>query len=79
MDSITAVDAKLHFGALLDRVVRGKSVVITRRGQPVARMTPVHAADSAARSAAIDRLLRFSAGRTLGELTIRGMIDEGRR
>ncbi len=41
MDSISLAEAKAHLSALVDRVEAGGSVDITRRGKPVARLTPV--------------------------------------
>jgi prevent-host-death family protein len=37
MKTVTALEAKKHFGDLLDRVARGEEVVITRHDKPVAR------------------------------------------
>ena len=79
MVSITAFDAKTRFGELLDRIASGESVVITRHGRPIARLVPMEMRDPEVRSAAIDRLARFGEGRTLGDLTLRALIDEGRR
>ena len=41
MKTIGAFDAKTHLGDLLSRVARGESVVITKRGKPVAALSPV--------------------------------------
>ena len=41
MDSVGAYEAKAHLARLLDRVARGESLTITRRGHPVARLVPV--------------------------------------
>ena len=40
MATVTALEAKTRFGALLDRVARGEEIVITRYKRPVARMIP---------------------------------------
>jgi prevent-host-death family protein len=39
--TITAFDAKNRLGRLLDRVAAGEELVITRHGQPVARLVPI--------------------------------------
>lgn len=39
MEVISLTEAKAHFGALVDRVEAGGSVVITRHGKPVALLT----------------------------------------
>lgn len=54
-------EAKTHLSRLLDRVQAGEEVIIDRRGQPVARLTPVHT----------DRVPRFGTDR--GEVT----VDDG--
>jgi prevent-host-death family protein len=41
MDTINLADAKAHLSELLDRVEAGDSIVITRRGKPVAQLTAV--------------------------------------
>ncbi len=41
MDSIGAYEAKTHLPRLLNRIARGESLTITRRGRPVARLVPV--------------------------------------
>ncbi len=40
MLKIGAFEAKNTFGALLDRVQRGEEIIITRHGEPVARLVP---------------------------------------
>ena len=40
MATVTAFQAKTRFGELLDRVVRGEEIVITRHEKPVTRLVP---------------------------------------
>jgi prevent-host-death family protein len=40
MREIGVYEAKTHLAALLDAVAGGETVVITRRGKPVARLVP---------------------------------------
>ena len=40
MREIQASDAKAHLSRLLDEVERGETIVITRRGRPIARIIP---------------------------------------
>ncbi len=42
MSTVTLAEAKTHLSHLLDQVEAGEEVVITRRGQPIARNTPVN-------------------------------------
>jgi prevent-host-death family protein len=37
---VSAFEAKTRFGELLDRVVRGEEIIITRHEKPVARLIP---------------------------------------
>lgn len=41
MNAINLADAKAHLSELVDRVVSGEVIEITRRGKPVARLAPV--------------------------------------
>lgn len=43
MKTVSVLEAKTHLSALLEAVRRGEEVVITRRGQPVARLSPIAA------------------------------------
>jgi prevent-host-death family protein len=40
MGTVTALEAKTRFGELLDRVIRGEEIIITRHDKPVARIIP---------------------------------------
>jgi prevent-host-death family protein len=40
MATIPAFEAKTRFGELLDRVISGEEIVITRHEKPVARLIP---------------------------------------
>ena len=41
MEHVKFADAKARLSELVDRVERGETVEITRRGKPVARLVPV--------------------------------------
>ncbi len=41
MKTIGAFEAKTHLSALLEKVARGESFLITKRGKPVAALSPV--------------------------------------
>jgi prevent-host-death family protein len=77
--SVGASEAKNTLASLLDLVENGEEVVITRRGKPVARLVReagVRDREKARRAA--DSILANGKGRTLGDFTIRELIDEGR-
>ncbi|MFZ4121108.1 MAG: type II toxin-antitoxin system Phd/YefM family antitoxin [Caulobacterales bacterium] len=77
MKELTAVEAKVKFGALLDEVERGGEVIVTRNGKAVARISPIDA-PKMLREEAVERLKAFANGRTLG-LDWKALRDEGRR
>ena len=77
--SVGAFEAKTHLSKLLDRVSRGERITITKHGVPVAVLTPPDARLRPGVDAVIEELRRFRAGRSLKGLTIRQLIDEGRR
>ena len=73
-------DAKNQLSALLDDVEKGGEVVITRRGKPVARLTAYDTGfDREKARRAADGLLAASERATLGGLSIKDLINEGRR
>jgi prevent-host-death family protein len=80
MREIGAFEAKNKFGQLLDWVERGEEITITRHGKEVARLVPSRAGfNREAARAAAQRIRAMSKGVTLGELTIKDLINEGRR
>jgi prevent-host-death family protein len=78
MKELTAVEAKVKFGSVLDAVERGEEVVVTRNGKVVARIIPAHE-PGMSQEEAVERLKTFAEGITLGGLDLRAMRDEGRR
>jgi len=41
MESVSVADTKAHLSKLLDRIEKGEEIVVTRRGKPVARLSPI--------------------------------------
>jgi prevent-host-death family protein len=80
MRTVGAFDAKNRLGALLDLVERGEEVTITRHGKPVAKLVALGEMDVAAEArAAAARIRERRKGVTLGGISIRELIDEGRK
>ena len=77
--SVGAFEAKTHLSKLLDRVSRGERITITKHGVPVAVLAPPDGRNRPGVDAVIQELRRFRGGRSLKGLTIRQLIDEGRR
>jgi prevent-host-death family protein len=57
MRTVSAREANQGFSKLLQAVVDGEEILITRRGKPVARLAPLAAARDAERDAEIERLI----------------------
>lgn len=79
MITVGSYEAKTHLPSLIARVAKGEQITITKHGVPVAKLVPVDAAASKSRAEVIEELRRFRAGRTLGGISIRELIEEGRR
>jgi prevent-host-death family protein len=73
-------EAKTHLSALLDEVARGETIIITKRGRAVARLTPPEAPNrgAAVSAAGTLRSLRKRIGWASTEEILQ-MRDEGRR
>jgi len=80
MATVGSFEAKTHLPQLLARAAQGEEFTITKRGKPVARLVPPRVAKSATDvRVAVEAMKQFRKGRTLGGLSIREMIEEGRR
>jgi prevent-host-death family protein len=75
-----AYDAKTHFSDLLNRVAKGETITITKHGVPVAKLVPIESeATKPNVKEVIEQLRKFREGHKLDGLSIRELIDEGRR
>jgi prevent-host-death family protein len=76
---VSTYEAKNRLSALLAEVARGVDVTITRRGLPVAKLVPATPTFDAEKArAAADGLREASRGVTLGGISIKDLVDEGR-
>jgi prevent-host-death family protein len=73
-------EAKTKLSQLVDEVIAGETITITRHGVPVATLSPVRHGLLTREEAeqALANLREKRKGVTLGGLSIREMIDEGR-
>lgn len=79
MHTVGVFEAKNQLTALLNEVEQGNEVLITRHGRPVARLVPASRTfDRAAAQRAADGLRAIGDTLSLGDVTIRELIDEGR-
>jgi len=79
MRSVGAYAAKTHLSSLLARVARGERITITRHGMPVAVLAPPEAESSRSVEEVIEEIREFRKGNKLRGLSIRKMVEEGRR
>ena len=79
METIGAYDAKTHLPKLLERVSKGERITITKHGVPVAILQPFDPTKAIDTGYIITELRRFREKNTLSGLSIRKMIEEGRR
>jgi len=81
MTAVGAYRARTHLPQLIERVARGEQILITRRGVAVALLTqPPKPRGRDVRRAVADMLaFRDRFGPTLGDVSARELIEEGRR
>ena len=78
MKEVGTFEAKTHLSALLDEVVRGAEVVITRRGVAIARLVPAASPRRTGIGDPIARAKAFAKGQTLGQVSWKKLRDQGR-
>jgi prevent-host-death family protein len=79
MTTVGAFDAKTHLNALLKRVSKGETIRITRRGIPIAKLVPDDAGEKEYPSQLVREIRELRKTVNLGRITIRELINEGRR
>ena len=72
-----AYEAKTHLPRLIEKVLQGETIQITRHGIPVANLCPVD--DKKNPVDILDELRRFRKGKRLEGITIKNLISEGRK
>ena len=79
MREIGAFEAKNRLGSLLDAAEHGEEITITRRGRAVARLVPAQqGVDREKARAAAARIIARSRGVTLGGISLKELVGEGR-
>jgi len=79
METVGSYQVKTHISRLLDRVSQGAEFVITRRGVPIAKLTPISFKENEMVLNTIKKMEAFQKEHTLNGLTIQEMIREGRK
>lgn len=76
MGAVNLAEAKAHLSELVSKAAAGVETIITRRGQPVAKLVPILAPKKPVRSLAAFRATLPKAQKSSAEL-IRKLRDEG--
>jgi prevent-host-death family protein len=79
METIGAYEAKTHLPKLLERVIKGERITITKHGVPVAVLQPPESILRTEPKQVIAELREFRRKHRLDGLSLRDMIEEGRR
>ena len=77
MTIVGAYEAKTHLPQLIEKVLQGETIQITRHGIPVANLCPVDKKRNPVDI--LDELRRFRKGKRLEGISIKDLISEGRR
>lgn len=79
MKTVGSYEAKTHLPKLLNRVAGGETITITRRGVPIAMLVPANGGKRRDAREVIEEIKRLRKGRRLRGVSIRELIEEGRR
>ena len=79
MTTVGAFDAKTHLNALLKRVSKGEVIRITLRGVPIAKLVPAGPGEREDPREVARRIREVRKAVTLGKISIKELINEGRR
>jgi prevent-host-death family protein len=79
MDTVGAYEAKTHLPKLLERVMKGERITITRHGVPVAVLQSPGEETLKMTRSTINELKKFRKKHSLKGISIRELIEEGRR
>lgn len=77
MKTVGAFEGKTHFSALIDAAQRGETIIVTRKGKPVAQIGPVAAARK--KLSPEEAVARILARKIYVGASPRELIDEGRK
>lgn len=79
METIGSYEVKTHLSQLLRRVEGGESFTITKHGVPIARLVPLVQKARPDLAHVLAETRAFRKAHPLGELSIKQLINEGRR
>jgi prevent-host-death family protein len=78
-NKISSFEAKTHFSQLLQRVKKGERITILNHNSPIAVIVPFVNNEIPNVQETIENLISFSNGKKLAGISIKDLIDEGRK
>ena len=79
MERIGIHAARAKLSELIDRVQSGEEVVLTRHGEPVARLVPEKPLRKRSRATAVTRIRALARRLDIRDVDVRNLIEEDRR
>ena len=79
MPTFGLFEAKTQLSALVERVASGEEITITKHGMAMARLVPMQPVTTRDRHEVAARMRRMRSEANLKGITIRQLIEEGRR
>ncbi len=76
-NTVGVYELKTHLSAVLDEVVAGRSVTVTRHGHPIVTLSPAKSSTAAQRQASFAAMRDLARNRSLG-VPLEEAINEGR-
>jgi prevent-host-death family protein len=79
MNSVGAYEAKTQLSKLLERVMKGERITITKHGVPIAILQPPDSGKSGDTKTVIAEIFKFRKKHGLKGHPLKDLIEEGRR
>jgi prevent-host-death family protein len=79
MERIGIYDARAKLSELIERVQSGEEIILTRHGEPVARLVPERRRRKGSGAATVARILRLASKLDIRDVDVRKLIEDGRR
>jgi len=79
MERLGIYDARARLSELIERVQSGEEVVLTRHGEPVARLVPEKQQRRRSRAATVKRIRTLARKLDIRDVDVRKLIEEDRR
>ena len=79
MIKVGSYEAKTHLPKLLEKAAKGERITITKHGAPLVLLTPAVPERKKPVARVIEELRKFRKNHTLGDVSLRELIAEGRR